>query len=107
MARWVGMADRLIPESELKAVVGALVEKKLADMLGISLEQQHQRQWYPASKAFQLLDLDTAKSLHNLRLTGDLKEKKHWKIVGSADAKRPTYQYHIGNCRKFLESERS
>ena len=101
------MPDRLIPESELKAVVGTLVEQKLADMLGISPAQQHQRQWYKASEAYLLLDFDTPKSLHKLRLAGDLKEKKHWKIVGSANAKRPTYQYHVGNCRKFLESDRS
>ncbi|MGD1950724.1 MAG: hypothetical protein ACFB14_13920 [Leptolyngbyaceae cyanobacterium] len=101
------MADRLIPESELKAVVGTLVEQKLAAMLHLAPEQQHRRQWYPASKAYQLLDLDTAKSLHNLRRAGDLKEKDHWQIVGPANAKRPTYQYHVGNCREFLESARS
>ena len=101
------MTDRLIPESELKAVVGTLVEQKLAAMLNLAPEQQHHRQWYPASEAYKRLDLNTAKSLHSLRRSGDLKEKKHWQVVGSANAKRPTYQYHIGNCREFLESKRS
>ena len=96
------MSDRLIPESELKAVV----KQALAELLGISPEQQHQRQWYKASDAFPLLDLETADNLHDLRLTGDLKEGKHWRDTSSANAKRPTYQYHIGNCRKFLESRR-
>lgn len=97
------MSDRLIPESELKAVV----KQTLAELLGISPEQQHQRQWYKASDAFSLLDLETADNLHDLRLTGDLKEGKHWRDTSSANAKRPTYQYHVGNCRKFLESQRS
>ena len=101
------MANKFILESELRPLVAKLVEQKLADMLHITPDQQHLRQWYKASDAYKLLDLDTAKSLHHLRLSGDLKEKKHWKIVGSANAKRPTYQYHVGNCRKFLESKRS
>ncbi|NEZ64161.1 hypothetical protein D0962_15410 [Leptolyngbyaceae cyanobacterium CCMR0082] len=97
------MADRLIPESELRAVV----KNVLADMLGISLAQQHHRQWYRASEAFRLLDLDTAENLHALRLSSDLTEGKHWRQTNGADAKRPTYQYHVDNCRDFLESERS
>lgn len=97
------MHDRLIPESDLKAVV----KQVLADMLGISPAQQHQRQWYKASDAFQLLDLDTADNLHDLRLAEDLTEGKHWRQTSSANAKRPSYQYHIGNCRIFLESQRS
>ena len=96
------MSNRLIPESELKAVV----KQTLAELLGISPEQQHQRQWYKASNAFLLLDLVTVKSLHKLRLDGNLKEGTHWRI-SDPDAKRPTYQYHVGNCRKFLESRRS
>ena len=96
------MTDRLIPESELKAVVKQI----LADLFDIS-QQQHQRQWYKASEAFQLLDLDTADNLHDLRLSGDLKEAKHWRQTSSANARRPTYQYHVGNCRQLLESRRS
>ena len=101
------MTNRLIPESDLKIVVGTLVKQELADLLGISPEQQHQRQWYKASDAFKLLDLDTADNLHDLRSSGDLKEGKHWRQTSGANAKRPTYQYHIDNCRKFLESKRS
>ena len=101
------MNDRLIPESELKTVVGTLVQQKLADMLNVTPQQRHQRQWYKASEAFQLLDLDTADNLHDLRQAGDLREGKHWRQSSSANAKRPTYQYHIGNCRMFLESQRS
>ena len=73
------MSNRLIPESELKAVV----KQTLAELLGISPEQQHQRQWYKASDAFPLLDLETADNLHDLRLTGDLKEGKHWRDLES------------------------
>ena len=101
------MANKFTLESELRPLVAKLVEQKLADMLHIAPEQQHHRQWYKASDAYKLLDLDTAKSLHNLRRSGDLKEKDHWQVVGAANAKRPTYQYHVGNCRKFLESKRS
>ena len=96
------MTDRLIPESELKAVVKQI----LADLFDIG-QQQYQRQWYKASEAFQLLDLDTADNLHDLRQAGDLREGKHWRQSSSANAKRPTYQYHVGNCRTFLESQRS
>lgn len=90
-------------DKQLQPVVAALVRKELASLLGISPGQQHQRQWYKASEASPLLDLDTADNLHDLRIAGDLREGTHWRDISSKDAKRPTYQYHVGNCRKFLE----
>ena len=97
------MQERLIPESELKAVVTATVKQVLADLLGID-KQRHQRQWYKTSDAAQLLDLDTADNLHDLRLAGDLKKGKHWRQTSNNHAKRPTYQYHVDRCRQFLEN---
>lgn len=102
------MHNRLIPESELKAVVTVTVKQVLADLLGVEQRQhQHQRQWYKTSDAAYLLDLDSAENLHDLRLSGDLKEGKHWRQSSATHAKRPTYQYHIGHCRQLLESRRS
>lgn len=98
--------DRLIPEKELRAVVGSMVRQYLAELLGFN-QHQHQRQWYKASEAAQLLDLDTADNLHDLRSADVLKEGKHWRTTGARDAKRPTYQYHVGNCRQLLESRRT
>ncbi|MBT9312565.1 hypothetical protein [Leptothoe kymatousa] len=97
------MTDRLIPESELKAIVKQI----LADLLGVNPAQQHQRQWYKASEAAPLVDMDTPNNLHDLRMSGDLIEGKHWRQTNGANSKRPTYQYHVGNCRKFLENKRS
>ena len=100
------MQTRLIPEAELKAVVTATVKQVLADLLGID-KQRHQRQWYKTSDAAHLLDLDTPVYLLDLLLSGDLKEGKHWRQSSSTNAKRPTYQYHVSNCRQLLESRRS
>lgn len=100
------MANKFMSESELRPVVASLVRQVLSELLGIN-QLQHQRQWYKASDAAKLLDLDTADNLHDLRLAGDLKEGKHWRLSCSVNAKRPTYQYHIGNCRQLLESKRS
>ena len=102
----INMQTRLIPESELKVIVTATVKQVLADLLGLD-QQQHQRQWYKTSDAAHLLDLDTVENLHDLRLAGDLKEGKHWRQSSSTNARRPTYQYHVGNCRQLLESRRS
>ena len=93
--------------SDLEPMVRAMVREELADMLGITAVQTAQRQWYRAHQAAKLLDLDTADNLHQLRLSGDLREGSHWRDTSSKNAKRPTYQYHVGNCRKFLESRRS
>jgi hypothetical protein len=92
---------------QLEATVKAIVRQSLAEMLGLNTPQtQPQRQWYRGSDAAQRLDLDTADTLHDLRLAGDLIEGRHWRDISSRNAKRPTYQYHLGNCRTFLESRR-
>ncbi|MEM1281603.1 MAG: hypothetical protein AAGG53_16625, partial [Cyanobacteria bacterium P01_H01_bin.152] len=92
---------------ELEPIIKALVRETLADMLGVSQTQATQRQWYKASEAAKRLDLDAADNLHDLRLSGDLKEGVHWRDTSSKNSKRPTYQYHVGKCQKFLESRRS
>lgn len=97
------MTDRLIPESELKPVVKQI----LAELFDITPAQQHQRQWYKASQAFKLLDLDNIESLHKRRKSGELKEGEHWRDVSSANAGRANYHYHVGNCREFFESDRN
>ncbi|MBE7381281.1 MAG: hypothetical protein F6J95_007705 [Leptolyngbya sp. SIO1E4] len=92
---------------ELEPMVRAIVHKTLADMLGINAIQEPQRQWYRAAQAAKLLDLETADNLHDLRLSGDLREGAHWRDTSSKNSKRPSYQYNVGNCRKLLESRRS
>jgi hypothetical protein len=94
-------------QRQLEATVKAIVRQSLAEMLGLHTSpNQPQRQWWRASDAAQRLDLDTADTLHDLRLAGDLIEGRHWRDISSRNAKRPTYQYHLGNCRTFLESRR-
>ena len=93
--------------NELEPMVRVIVRETLADMLGVNAVQEKQRQWYRASQASKLLDLETADNLHDLRLSGDLREGTHWRDTSSKNARRPTYQYHVGNCRKLLESRRS
>ena len=94
-------------DQNIEPIVRAIVRQTLADLLGVSSPpNQPQRQWWRASDAAQRLDLDTPDTLHDLRLAGDLTEGKHWRDISSRNAKRPTYQYHLGNCRAFLESRR-
>jgi hypothetical protein len=96
-------------KDQIEPIVRAIVRQSLAEMLGLNTSPQDQprRQWYRSSDAAQHLDLDTPDALHDLRLAGDLIEGRHWRDISSRNAKRPTYQYHLGNCRAFLESRRS
>ncbi|MDA0265476.1 MAG: hypothetical protein O2890_09280 [Cyanobacteria bacterium] len=97
----------MVPLEQLETMVDALVKRRLAEMLGVNSPKVTQRQWYRASDAAKKLDLDTADNLHDLRLAGDLTEGKHWRDTSSKHSKRPTYQYHVGNCKTYLESRRS
>lgn len=95
-------------QRQLETHVRAIVRQALAEMLGLNTPQpQTQRQWWRATDAAKHLDLDSPDRLHDLRLAGDLIEGKHWRDISSKNSKRPTYQYHLGNCRAFLESRRS
>ena len=94
-------------KDQIEPIVRAIVRQSLAEMLGLNTSQaQPQRQWYRPSDAAKHLDLDNPDTLHDLRLAGDLIEGRHWRDISSRHAKRPTYQYHVKNCRTFLESRR-
>ena len=60
--------------TQLEPVVRAIVHETLADMLGVNAASVKQRQWYKGAEAAQRLELDTTDTLHDLRLSGDLKE---------------------------------
>ena len=93
--------------ADLEPLIEAKVKQVLAEMLGLNLPENTGQQWFDPKDAAKHLDLEHRDRLHDLRLSGDLKEGTHWRQSNSKNAKVPRYQYHVGNCRKFLESRRS
>lgn len=91
--------EKLIPESQIKTAVKEI----LAEMLGVSLEQQTNRQWYDTDPAYSLLGLGSAKNLRKMVHSGFLrigKEVRDIRLHSSSD--RPRYQFHIEKCEVRL-----
>jgi hypothetical protein len=94
-------------QADLETIIEAKVTQFLAERLGLHTPEKTGRQWYRPSEAAKLLDLENPDNLHDLRLAGDLVKGHHWRDISAKNAKRPTYQYHVGSCRAFLESRRN
>ncbi|MEH1786538.1 MAG: hypothetical protein V7L23_13370 [Nostoc sp.] len=62
--------EKLIPESQIEALVEKLVKKKLAEMLGVNTTTQPQRQWYDTEQAYSLLGLNLADQLRDMVRSG-------------------------------------
>ena len=62
------------------------------------------RRWYPTAEAWQLLDLRSAEHLRELRRNLPFKENLHYRRGDrKLNSRRPTYEFHIENCRKLLD----
>lgn len=97
-----------IPASQLKQALREMVPEVLAEMLGVAAQPPtpHNREWYNAEDAAQLLDLNNAEKLHKMRRNGLLREGKHCRTTNdSANAKVPRWQYHVGRCREVLDQD--
>ncbi|MBN3951914.1 MAG: hypothetical protein HWQ38_37810 [Nostoc sp. NMS7] len=90
--------DRLIPESQLEAIVERLVKKKLAQMLGVNADAQHQRQWYDTEDAWDRLDLGNSEQLREMVRSGFLRFGIEVRDVRSPTSRTARYQFHIKKC---------
>ncbi len=92
------MADEFIPKSQLKA----LIKEILAEMLGVSLEQQSVRQWYDTDPAFMHLGLDSPEQLRDMVRNGLLRIGSEVRDIRATGSEKPRYQFHIAKCEARL-----
>ena len=92
------ITERLIPESQIEALVEKLVKEKLAEMLGVNTTSLPQRQWYDTDIAYSRLGLDSAKKLREMVKSGILRVGHEVRDVSSTDSRLPRYQFHIEKC---------
>jgi hypothetical protein len=97
-----------ISQAQLREAIRAIVPEVLAEMLGVrqNLPVAHNREWYSAEDAAQLLDLNRPEKLHKMRRNGLFREGQHCRTTNdSATAKIPRWQYHVGRCREVLDRD--
>jgi len=93
------LAERLIPESELKQAVREI----LAEMLGVQGAQVTPlRQWYDTDPAYQKLGFDSAEQLRESVRSGLLRLGHEVRDRRKPKAKLPRYQFHLEKCQKRL-----
>ncbi|MCC5641081.1 hypothetical protein LC593_35730 [Nostoc sp. CHAB 5844] len=91
--------ERLIPESQIEALVEKLVKKKLAEMLGVTATApQTQRQWYDTDPAYCLLGFDSSEQMRVMVRDGTLRLGHEVRDVRSPSSQIPRYQFHIEKC---------
>ncbi|MEH1821510.1 MAG: hypothetical protein V7L31_20925 [Nostoc sp.] len=95
------ITERLIPESQIEALVEKLVKKKLAEMLGVNVSQP-QRQWYDTEDAYSILALNTTEQLREMVRSGLLRIGYEVRDVRSPSSQIPRYQFHIEKCEARL-----
>ncbi|NDJ20925.1 hypothetical protein GS682_04555 [Nostoc sp. B(2019)] len=89
-------SERLIPESQLREAVQAV----LAEMLGVTTVPQ--RQWYDTNPAYVHLDLDSAEQLREMVRNGTLRIGHEVRDMRSPSSQIPRYQFHIEKCEARL-----
>ncbi len=95
------VAERAIPESQLRDVVHEMVRQCLTEMLGINTPSQ-QRQWHDTDPAYSLLGLDSAEQLRVMVRDGALRIGHEVRDVRSPSSQVPRYQFHLGKCEERL-----
>ena len=95
-------SERLIPESQLKAIVEGMVKDTLAQMLGVNATAQTNRQWYDTEQAYLLLGLNLADHLRDMVRSGLLRIGHEVRDVRSPSSQIPRYQFHIEKCEARL-----
>ncbi|MEH2393711.1 MAG: hypothetical protein V7K21_19290 [Nostoc sp.] len=93
---------RLIPESQIEALVEKLVKQKLAEMLGVTTTDRVQRQWYDTDTAYSLLGLNSDEQLRVMVRDGTLRVGIEVRDVRSPSSQIPRYQFHIEKCEARL-----
>lgn len=93
--------ERLIPESQIKAVVKDMVREILSEMLGV-VPVTKQQQWYDAEAAYERLALDSAKQLRAMVRDGRLRLGHEVRDLRSPNSQIPRYQFHIDKCEARL-----
>lgn len=96
------ITERLIPESQLKAIVEGMVKDTLAQMLGVNVTTQLQRQWHDTEQAYSLLALNTTEQLREMVRSGLLRIGHEVRDVRSPSSQVPRYQFHIEKCELRL-----
>lgn len=96
------IAERLIPESQLKVIVEDMVKETLAQMLGVSATAQSQQQWYDTELAYSPLGLNSAEQLREMVRNGLLRIGHEVRDVRSPSSQIPRYQFHIEKCETRL-----
>jgi hypothetical protein len=98
------IAERLIPESQLKAIVEDIVKQTLAQMLGVNATAQSQKQWYDTELAYLPLGLNSAEQLREMVRNGLLRIGYEVRDVRSPSSQIPRYQFHIEKCEARLNA---
>jgi hypothetical protein len=96
------ITERLIPESQLKAIVEGMVKDTLAQMLGVNVTTQPNRQWYDTEVAYSPLGLNSADQLREMVRSGLLRIGYEVRDVRSPNSQIPRYQFHIEKCEARL-----
>ncbi|MEH1777073.1 hypothetical protein [Nostoc sp.] len=100
--------EKLIPESQLEALVEKLVKKTLAEILGVNATNKPINQWYSTKKAYLMLGLESEEQLREKVRDGTLRvkvgDKKEHEVrdVRSPSSQIPRYQFHIEKCEARL-----
>jgi hypothetical protein len=94
--------ERLIPESQLKAIVEGMVKETLAQMLGVNATAQPQKQWYDTEQAYSLLGLNLADQLRDMVRSGLLRIGHEVRDVRLPNSQLARYQFHIEKCEARL-----
>ncbi|MGG6269029.1 hypothetical protein ACQ4M3_34340 [Leptolyngbya sp. AN03gr2] len=97
--------ERLIPESQLEAVVEEKVKQILAEMLGVT-QQRSRQEWFETNDAWSLLDLKNAEDLRRKRRNGFFKLGYHYR-KGNEDpgATMPRWEFHVPRCQERLAED--
>ncbi|MFK0733802.1 MAG: hypothetical protein ACFKPT_02485 [Gloeotrichia echinulata GP01] len=95
------IAEKLIPESQLKAIVVEIVKETLAQMLGVQ-QPVATRVWYDTDPAYSLLGLDSAEQLRVMVRDETLRVGIEVRDVRSPNSQIPRYQFHIEKCEARL-----
>ncbi|BBD69555.1 hypothetical protein NIES4072_31120 [Nostoc commune NIES-4072] len=96
------ITERLIPESQLKAIVEDMVKDTLAQMLGVNATAQPSRQWYDTDPAYSLLGLNSDEQLRVMVRDGTLRLGYEVRDVRSPNSQTPRYQFHLEKCEARL-----
>ncbi len=94
---------RIIRE-EAEKIAEAKVKSILTEMLG--LNNNHNPQYLPTSKAWKELGYQSRKQLIGAIRSGDLREGKEYQDRSSAHSQKPLYYFNIKACLERLNTPR-